>query len=224
MAMETPIKINHLKQNDIDFELEVEGDAVADEPYEVRFVIQTSDLALSFPCVVIGKKCTVKIPVLDFLDRTTFNYRIEVIVDGYFFEASKGIVTVVGTSELYTTQPKVKLSSGQNTESKDGPGGRARKSQNRMDKKEESAPGTDKAEKTKKVKEGKLLKDLVGSSTAEDIAKSIMKGDSLQESAPAPLPNGNAKDSKVKEILSNIAAIRSNPGKAAIRKGAVITR
>ena len=223
MAIDNPIKIHHLKQNDIEFELEVEGDTVADSPYEVRFVIQTADLMLGFPCMVMGKKCAVKIPILDFLDKTTFNYHIEVIVDGYFFEASKGVVTIVGSNEIYTTQPKVKLTSGTNTQSQDGPGGSARKSQDRMKKKEEASPSQDKA---KKVKEGGLsvLKDIagIGNSDAEKLAESILKD--TKTGGAEIITEGNEKDLKVKEILSTINSIRTNPRHPAVRKGAVITR
>ncbi|GAJ18945.1 unnamed protein product, partial [marine sediment metagenome] len=113
--------------------------------------IKTNTMCLSFPCIVTGTKCVVSIPVLDFIEKTTFNYHIEVIVDGYFFEASKGIVSIVGTSEVYTTQPKVKLKSSTNTGSVLG--GEAKKSQDRMDKKEESSPSTvtDNAKKIEKV-------------------------------------------------------------------------
>ena len=218
-----PIKINHLKQNTIEFELEVEGDKVEGEEYHVRFVVETHGVDLSFPCNVNGKKCVANIPVLDFMDKTTFNFRVEVIVDGYFFEASKGVVTVVGSNEIYTTQPKVKLSTTTGkTNSADRTGGVAKASQDRMKKKEESSPSTDNAKKMKKVKETGLLKQLAGTepTSAEKLAETILAEGGIDE--PNLTPPSNT-DSKVREILANIEGIRKNPG-ATIRKGAVVSR
>lgn len=220
MAMENPIKINHLKQNTIEFELEVEGDKVEGEEYHVRFVIETNGVDLLFGCNVAGKKCVANIPVLDFIDKTTFNYRIEVVVDGYYFEASRGIITVVGTNEIYTTQPKVKLTTTTgSTNDGDRTTGRAKASQDRMNDKEESSPSKDQAKKSKSVKEGKLLKTLVnGSTPTEDIAKAIMS-----ESDESIISTHSEADSKVRQILANIQDVRKSVQRPA-RKGSIVSR
>lgn len=99
--MDGIFSINNRKTNYFSFDLEIEGiDAKDAKP---RFVIKyRPDYCLMFDCTHDdGDRWNVEIPELPFLERTTYNFVIEVIVDGYYFEGAKGTLNVVGTPEVY---------------------------------------------------------------------------------------------------------------------------
>lgn len=99
--MDGIFSINNRKSNHFSFDLEIEGLDVND--VKPRFVIKyRPDYCLTFNCFhEDGDRWNVQIPELPFLERTTYNFVIEVIVDGYFFEGAKGTLNVVGTPEVY---------------------------------------------------------------------------------------------------------------------------
>lgn len=98
------VTITNVKDNTLEFNLSIEGIGAADPT--VRFVIKTENVNLTFIATQIEKTTWgVTIPALSFLKRTAYDYVIEVILDGYYFEALKGTIDVIGTHELYTTTP-----------------------------------------------------------------------------------------------------------------------
>lgn len=103
----TIVTITNKKKNELEFEIEVEGLTV--EPSDIRFVIETSEMDYAFKCSKKkGNTCTVSIPALSQLEKTMYPFRIEVVIDGYHFTPMKGQVNVVGSFDVYATEPKNK--------------------------------------------------------------------------------------------------------------------
>lgn len=103
--MENNLKITKTKENNFEFEVEIEG--VDAKDMKIRLMIVVSDMTLCFDAKhVEGSKWSVKIPALSILDKTTYPFFIDAIVDGYHFEPMKGSITVTGSAEIYVTEPK----------------------------------------------------------------------------------------------------------------------
>jgi len=114
------LTITNTKKNDIEFDLEIEG--LKESPSDVRFVIETSDMNLAFKCTQQkGKTCSVKIPPLAHLEKTLYPFHIEVVVDGYYFVPMKGQINIVGSFDVYTTEPKNKTIAPPKKEEKEEP-------------------------------------------------------------------------------------------------------
>lgn len=93
------------KESSIEFSVDVSG--VDTKDMFVRFVVEMDKMDLSFNCSSENKKlwaCT--IPPLKFVEKTTYPYRIEVCVDGYYFKGTTGSVTVATSAELYVSDVK----------------------------------------------------------------------------------------------------------------------
>jgi len=102
--MDAVINITYNKTNTIEFEAEIKG--VDEKDAKAAFVIETKDVDLSFKAVRSDNKWIVTVPPIALLEKTAYNFRICMVVDGYFFEPSKGTLNVVGTAEVYTTKVK----------------------------------------------------------------------------------------------------------------------
>lgn len=100
--MDSIASINNHKKNFFEFELVIDGlDA---EDAEARFVIKFQpDFHLSFPCEFDESKSkwSVELPPIPMLEKTAYNWCIEVMVDGYFFEGAKGMLNVIGAPDVY---------------------------------------------------------------------------------------------------------------------------
>lgn len=93
----------HIRQDTTEtyeFQIAVSGLNASD--MQARFVIHSDPFLMSFPCEHKTKETwTVELPKMAFIDPTTYTFTIEVMVDGYFFEAHRGSVTVVKSPEVY---------------------------------------------------------------------------------------------------------------------------
>lgn len=110
--MESIINIQHLKEDKLDFDLVIQGLNYTD--IRAQFIIETGPMEIGFSCFkspedVNGTLWNVIIPPLPQLDKTTYNFHISVVVDGYYFEPYRGAVNVIGTHQIYATVPKVSL-------------------------------------------------------------------------------------------------------------------
>lgn len=97
------IKINPSKACELEFDVTIQGIEDTTEP-AVRFVLGGSQ---GFECTFLctrndDKKWVVKMPPLPFLKDNSVKFRVEVIVDGYYFEPAAGDVFLV-------TDPSVKF-------------------------------------------------------------------------------------------------------------------
>lgn len=110
--MDNVISVNHKRENVIEFDLTMEG--VDAKGAEVKLMVETKDMEIGFKASKKEKDTwTVKVPKLPMLERTAYKFYIEVHVDGFFFEAFKGTFNVVGSAEVYSSEPKnVTLKSG----------------------------------------------------------------------------------------------------------------
>lgn len=103
--MDNVVTINHKKENVIEFDLTMDG--VDREGAEVKLMVETKDMELGFKATHKTKDTwSVKLPKLSILERTAYNFYIEIHVDGYFFNAFKGTLNVVGSAEIYSSEPK----------------------------------------------------------------------------------------------------------------------
>lgn len=99
----TTIKINNTKETALEFDVAIQGLNEATLPKsDVRFVVTNADgkYNLSVKCAKMeGNKWLAKIPALN-LSAPNQNFRVEVIVDGYYFEPAAGTLVLI-------SEPKV---------------------------------------------------------------------------------------------------------------------
>lgn len=101
----TSLMIYHSKESSIEFTVDITG--VDTKDMFVRFVIEADKMDLSFSCFSDDKKTwKCSIPPLKFIEKTTYPYKIEVCVDGYYFKGSTGNVTIATSAELYVSDVK----------------------------------------------------------------------------------------------------------------------
>lgn len=99
---DTSIKINPHKSADLEFDVVVNG--TDDNKPEVRFVIEDECCDRLYKCVKGEGKHSwcAKLPVLSDLKNDSYMFRVEVVVDGYFFAPARGKISMV-------QDPKVKF-------------------------------------------------------------------------------------------------------------------
>lgn len=94
---DTTIKINPTKSADLEFEVMVQGIDDKELP-TVRFVVEDEAFDRTFKCSrVEGEKhkwCA-KLPVMKDIKKESCSFRVEVIVDGYFFTPAKGTLSLI---------------------------------------------------------------------------------------------------------------------------------
>lgn len=103
--MDNNVTITNTKESVLDFQVTVNGVEVED--MKVRFVVETTLGEMGFVATKKdNEKWAVTIPALPHVERTAHNFRIDVVVDGYYFEAMRGVLNVTGPVDLYATVPK----------------------------------------------------------------------------------------------------------------------
>lgn len=96
MSKATPsIKINPAKQAELEFEVVVKGSD--NSAPDVRFVIEDSNYDRLFKCVRSKgeNQWRVDLPVLRDLTAESYAFRVEVVVDGYFFTPASGTMALI---------------------------------------------------------------------------------------------------------------------------------
>jgi uncharacterized protein (UPF0335 family) len=98
------VSINQQKENTLQFDVTIDGTDASDAT--VRLTIDLNDGSLlSFVCIRLdGDRYEARIPVLSHIARTAYPCYIEVITNGYYFKAMKGVVNVTGSATI-TAQP-----------------------------------------------------------------------------------------------------------------------
>lgn len=103
--MENVVTINNTKQNILEFDITVEG--LDKKDVEANFIIRAKEMDLSFAAKKEkGDTWSVTIPKLPMVEKTTYKCSVVVVADGYYFEPMKGSINVVGSHEVYTTEPQ----------------------------------------------------------------------------------------------------------------------
>lgn len=89
------IKINPHKSADLEFDVVVNG--TDDNKPDVRFVIEDECCDRMYKCVKGETKNSwcAKLPVLTDLKKESYQFRVEIVVDGYFFTPAKGKLAMV---------------------------------------------------------------------------------------------------------------------------------
>jgi hypothetical protein len=103
------VSINQQKENTLQFDVTIDGTDASDAT--VRLTIDLNDGSLlSFVCIRLeGDRYEARIPVLSHIARTAYPCYIEVITNGYYFKAMKGVVNVTGSATI-TAQPTTTVS------------------------------------------------------------------------------------------------------------------
>lgn len=98
--------LQQLKENILDFDITLQG--LEQLEMYVYFIIQTEQMTVGFKAekTGIGDKWSVKIPPVPFLERTSYQFYMCVIANGYYFEPLRGTVTIMGSQEVYVTKPE----------------------------------------------------------------------------------------------------------------------
>lgn len=116
--MKNVVSIVSGKPTSLDFELGIEG--INPKDIKVRLCIKTKDYHLSFKCKKAkGKTWNCNIPALPHLEKSAYPFFMEVIADGYHFNAMEGTANVTGSFDIYAKKSeKVKPGSEKKEEKK----------------------------------------------------------------------------------------------------------
>lgn len=219
------LMLYHTKKSNIEFSVDVSG--VNDNDMSVRFVIETAEMDLSFSCKKTDKNnWACEILPLKFLEKTTYNYRIEVYADGYYLKGSVGTVSISATAEIYTTEPKninltpIKQSEPEQSKKKDT-----------VKQQKSNKPETKEENKTKEVETIKEDKD----TTSEAIAAKILNDMTITCEKNEVSLNQNIDvntnttyvsetEQKVKQILSSVVSDRRKRLDAFVSKEGLVKR
>lgn len=109
--MENVISIVNTRENPLEFDISIQG--VDDKETSVKFVIETNPVHFCFLCEKgDGDKWIVNIPPLPHIERVSYPFHIEIVVDGYYFEPYSGTLIVtaepeVTASDVHKTRPVI---------------------------------------------------------------------------------------------------------------------
>jgi len=100
--MENVVSIVNTRENPLEFDISIQG--VVDKDTSVKFVIETNPVHFSFLCHKgEGDKWVVNIPPLPHIERVSYPFHIEIVVDGYYFEPYSGTLIVTAEPEVKAT-------------------------------------------------------------------------------------------------------------------------
>lgn len=97
--MDETISIVNTRDNELEFDIDIHG--TNKKIPLVRFVIKDRSINYSFVCKNSeDNKWTVKIPKMAQLTKNSYSFKLEVIIDGYYFEPFDGTIDVVAEPEI----------------------------------------------------------------------------------------------------------------------------
>jgi hypothetical protein len=100
--MENVVSIVNTRENPLEFDISIQG--VVDKDTTVKFVIETNPVHFTFPCHKgEDDKWIVNIPPLPHIERVSYPFHIEIVVDGYYFEPYSGTLIVTAEPEVRAT-------------------------------------------------------------------------------------------------------------------------
>lgn len=112
MAEQNIIRLNQKHDTEFEFEVTVQGISVdsPEDAAKVRFVIKTSDdYCIRFHCSRregTSNKWVVVFPPLDFINKDkAYDFTIEVIIDGYYFEPLQSTLMFITDPQVQLTKP-----------------------------------------------------------------------------------------------------------------------
>lgn len=200
--MDNVVSINHKKENVLEFDLTMEG--VENKGISVIMMVEAKDMMLGFKAEHKEKdKWSVTLPKLPMLERTAYKFHIMVHADGYHFEPFKGTLNVVGSAEVYSSEPKnVTLKSGNEEEKKE-----------KTSKKEDTKKKTNEAWRGREKPIDQIARELMEGQkySKEHIDKKVEEVREAAEAAGSEI----SKDEKVMAILEEAGI---TPKRKATRK------
>jgi len=214
--MDNVISINNLKDNTIEFDIETQGfDKTVD--ISVRLVVSANPVVFAFNCIKEMDKWVCKIPAMAYLTPSAYPFVIEVIIDGYFFEALRGILNVTISKDVYVKIPKSAKTIVPPDSSKE---------------EEEETPTKPTTPKVKEVEFSKIKDNKQSTKGVETLAKKIMADVEEDEEEKKSLKKDEKKKSEkkkeemseeqnraiiIKEILNSVIAGKKPKTKFSIR-------
>lgn len=204
--MDNILLLNANKKNIFEFDVEVQG-VDASKSVDVRFVMHVEDIMYGFPAKKEKENSTkyvVEVPSLPHLPKSTFNFTVELITDGYLFEGAKGVVNISGDPLAHVTAPKVQIKEDPKEEKEK----KAEKKKEIEKKVKESSMPTRPREKSIE----QLANEVMVSSSAELAKKEIKVEPVLEEEQPAPVATTKSvevQDDVVKNIINKLKNIPS---------------
>jgi len=101
--MSALVSITNIQDNELQFDIAVKGTAVSD--MRVRFVIAYGAVSFSYVCKqgTEAAQWIVQIPKPDYIDGGSYDFRVEIITNGYYFEPYKGTVHVSSEPSVTST-------------------------------------------------------------------------------------------------------------------------
>lgn len=113
--MENHLQIVNNRSHYYEFDLHVEG--LDDTITKVCFNILSEPFDMAFHCKCVGEhKWGIELPKMMYLQPTTYTFTITAVIDGYFFEAFRGILTVSKSPEVYVRAEDMKMKLGRREE------------------------------------------------------------------------------------------------------------
>ena len=102
--MKNVLSIINTKSSTLEFEVNIDG--FEPSKVDVCLCIKTKDYYLKFPCKKNKSNWECKIPALGHVEKGAYPYVIEVVADGYHFEAMSGTANLVGSFDVYAKKPE----------------------------------------------------------------------------------------------------------------------
>lgn len=103
--MDNLISIDNLKDSTIEFDIETQG-FDKNVGVSARLVVSASPVTFAFNCEKEAGKWVCKIPAMSYLKPSAYPFTVEVVIDGYFFEALRGTLNIVATKDVYVSIPQ----------------------------------------------------------------------------------------------------------------------
>jgi hypothetical protein len=102
--MDNTVILLHHQTSILEFNVDVQG--IDTENMNARLIIESNDMELGFKGVSKGANTwEVKIPPLTMLECTTYQFYIDVVVDGYYFKPLQGKIGIVNSIDMNATTP-----------------------------------------------------------------------------------------------------------------------
>jgi len=100
--MDNVITISNVKQNTLEFDISMDG---VSADVVVRFVIETGNMEIGFVAAkTTTGKWEVTIPALKFLKGSNYDFRIDVVTSGYYFEPLRGAIAIKSSKAPKTSK------------------------------------------------------------------------------------------------------------------------
>lgn len=121
MTDETTLRISKDAEQKIDFQVKIESDEDLKNNTIVRFIIKVSDQY----CIMLeatheeDDTWSVNVPILSYLEPGSYDITVEVILDNYHFQPSKGQVEIIGEPKVEFDNEKGKKEDKKDEKKKD---------------------------------------------------------------------------------------------------------